>query len=220
MHSRFSNRDLQLRYIEEEQDEGSVTNIIRQMQCGDESGADQLWKKFADRLQTLVKTRLHPRHRQVSDEEDVVSVSLEELFRGLLRGHYNELSNRSDFWKLLVTVASRNVYDQVNRENRQKRGGDKVRNETALSGVNGNQRTSLLEQVESNGMQPDVQLMMTEHVTNLLESLNDHELRTIAVEKAAGSTNQEVANRLGISLRSVERRLAEIRKLWSSSGLL
>ncbi|MEZ6058763.1 MAG: ECF-type sigma factor [Planctomycetaceae bacterium] len=202
-------------------DEGSVTFNIRMMRKGDKSSADFLWARFSRRLELLVKTRLHPRHRHVSDEEDVVLESLTELFRGLLDGKYSELFDRNDFWRLLVTVASRNVIDHVNHEKRQKRGGGHVRNESALTGgKHGGSQMSLLEQVESDCPPPDMQLMITEHCTALLESLNNDELRTIAIEKAAGATNQEVADTLGISLRSVERRVAEIRELWSRHGLV
>ncbi len=198
-------------------DEGSVTNVIKAMRTGDGSGAELLYSRFAYRLKMLVKARLHPRHRQMSDEEDVVLVSLMELFRGLLDGQFTELGNRNDFWRLLVRVAHRNVIDQVHRERRQKRGGGRVNNEASLSGGDRNSaHTSLLEQVEEKRPGPDLQLMITERVTALLESLNDYELRRIALEKAAGATNQEVADSLGISLRSVERRLAEIRRLWTS----
>lgn len=195
--------------------EGSVTGAIRAMQTGDDKGADFLWSRFSTRLEELVRSRLHPTQRHVADEEDVVLESLTELFRGLLNGKFTEVSNRSEFWRLLVTVASRNVIDQVNRENRQKRGGGRVQNEAEIARSNGNHQGSFLDQVPSTLPTPEIQAMITERCTYLLESLSNNELRTIAVARAAGSTNQEVAENLGVSLRSVERRLAEIRNQWS-----
>lgn len=195
-------------------DEGSITRIIRRMQSGDEDGADVLWKRFYVRLKFLVKDRLRSRLRGLSDEEDVALESLSELFRGLLDGKYPSLHNREAFWRLLVTVATRNVIDEINRENRLKRGAGKVYHESAFDSADSG-KTALFERIASSTQAPDMQLMITERCTELLECLTDKNLQAIAVMKTAGSTNQEIADSLGFSLRSVERRLADIRTCWS-----
>ncbi|APZ92497.1 ECF-type sigma factor [Fuerstiella marisgermanici] len=195
-------------------DEGSITRIIRRMQSGDEDGADFLWKRFYARLKFLVKNRLRSQMRGVSDEEDVALESISELFRGLLDGKYPSLHNREAFWRLLVTVATRNVIDEINRENRLKRGAGKVYHESAFDSSEGS-RTALFERIASSTQAPDMQLMITERCTELLESLTDTNLQAIAVMKTAGSTNHEIAESLGLSLRSVERRLADIRQCWA-----
>ena len=46
------------------------------------------------------------------------------------------------------------------------------------------------------------------------ERLPDDELRQIALSKMEGCTNEEIGVRLGVSLATVERRLALIRKTW------
>jgi DNA-directed RNA polymerase specialized sigma24 family protein len=50
----------------------------------------------------------------------------------------------------------------------------------------------------------------------LLEQLGDDVLRSIAVWKMEGLTNQEIAARLGCAVPTVERRLRLIRKTWSA----
>lgn len=204
--------------IPDADDEGSVTIVIRKMKAGDERGADLLWQRFHDRIKTLVRSRLHPAHSQIADEEDVALESLAELFRGLLKGKFQDLSNRNDFWRLLVTVATRNVIDQVNREKTQKRGGGRVHNETAIRSETSVHSTQLFDRIPSTIPTPEAQSMITENVARLLESLKDGELQTIALMKAAGSNNQEVSDQMGISLRSVERRLREIRERWSAQA--
>lgn len=196
-------------------DEGSITRVIRRMQNGDQDGAAYLWQRFYLRLKYLVKDRLRSQLGSLSDEEDLALDSLSEMFKGLLDGKYPSLDNREEFWRLLVTVASRNVIDEINRENRLKRGGGKVFHESAFSSLH-DENAALFEQIASTVEAPDVQLMITERCTELLESLTDEGLQAIAIMKTAGSTNQEVADALGLSLRSVERRLAEIRQCWSN----
>ena len=196
-------------------DEGSVTRIIRKMQKGDSEGASLIWERFYPRLMQLVKIRLRQQRRVLADEEDVALQSFTELFRGLKRGQYPALENRDSLWRLLVTVAGRNVIDEVNRESRLKRGGGKVMLESSLST---DDSENFLDNLASSEASPEVHAMVTERCADLLESLEDPELQAIAVMKMSGLNNQEIANSLGKGNRTIERRLADIRSLWGSSG--
>ena len=53
-------------------------------------------------------------------------------------------------------------------------------------------------------------------VRMLLEQLDDELLRKVAIGKMEGYTNQEIARKLGIGLRGVERKLQIIRHKWES----
>jgi DNA-directed RNA polymerase specialized sigma24 family protein len=56
--------------------------------------------------------------------------------------------------------------------------------------------------------------MMVEERQRLLELLDDPDLEALAVAKMEGYTNEEIAERFGCSVRTVERRLRLIRKKW------
>ena len=200
---------------DDDDDEGSVTRIIRRMQKGDGDGAELLWERFYVRLKYLMKDRLRDRLHLVADEEDMALESLAEMFRGLLEGKYPSLDSRESFWRLLVTVSTRNVLDEINRANRQKRGSGRVYHESAFESSS-EHSTALFEQIASSTKAPDVQLMITERCTTMLESLTDKSLQAIAIMKTSGATNQEIADSLQIGLRSVERKLAEIRTCWTN----
>jgi DNA-directed RNA polymerase specialized sigma24 family protein len=49
--------------------------------------------------------------------------------------------------------------------------------------------------------------------------LPEGDLRDIAVAKLDGFTNDEIAERLGVQTRTVERKLRTIRELWSGDAL-
>jgi DNA-directed RNA polymerase specialized sigma24 family protein len=199
-------------------DEGSVTRVIRRMQSGEADGATLLWKRFYSKLRLLVRDRLYSRTRTLSDDEDVALDSLAELFQGLLQGQYPQLDSRESLWKLLVTVAWRNVMDEVTRERRLKRGGGRVITESGLGDAS-QEQSGMLSSVPGDTLAPDVKIMIAERCTEMLEALEDEQLQAIALLKTSGCTHQEVADRLGISLRSVERRIAEIRDCWSTGAL-
>jgi DNA-directed RNA polymerase specialized sigma24 family protein len=56
--------------------------------------------------------------------------------------------------------------------------------------------------------------MTAEASQRLLERLADPTLKALALAKTEGCTNEEIANRLGCSTRTIERRLRLIRKRW------
>ncbi len=58
---------------------------------------------------------------------------------------------------------------------------------------------------------------LTELYSELLGALSDDTLRRVATWKLEGYSNEEIAEKLGCSLRSVERKLALIRQQWIDS---
>ncbi len=56
----------------------------------------------------------------------------------------------------------------------------------------------------------------TDGVREMLEGLDDELLMQVAVGKLEGYTNQEIADQLGIALRSVVRKMQLIRKKWDT----
>jgi DNA-directed RNA polymerase specialized sigma24 family protein len=59
---------------------------------------------------------------------------------------------------------------------------------------------------------------MVEEYRRLLDGLGDPEVRAVAVAKLEGYSNAEIAIRLGVVERTVERRRGLIRQHWSESG--
>jgi DNA-directed RNA polymerase specialized sigma24 family protein len=61
--------------------------------------------------------------------------------------------------------------------------------------------------------------MVAEEFRLRLEGLKDDSLRQVALMRMEGYANEEIAARLDISLRSVERKLDAIRKRWKPEDL-
>jgi DNA-directed RNA polymerase specialized sigma24 family protein len=59
---------------------------------------------------------------------------------------------------------------------------------------------------------------VAEEFERLLAELGDEELRQIALAKMEGYTNQEIAGRMDLTLRTVERRLNLVRRLWKGDA--
>ena len=61
---------------------------------------------------------------------------------------------------------------------------------------------------------PEAAAQFTEDYERLLARLDDQTLRTIALRKLEGHTNEAIADELGTSPRTVDRKLNLIRKIW------
>ncbi len=198
---------------------GSVTQWLQDLKDGDESSAQLLWGRYFDRLTLLARKRIGNITRLATDGEDVALSAFRSLCTGVGDGRFADLADRESLWKLLVTIAVRKAQRAIRDEFRQKRGGGVTLGESALmsrddvaAGVHG------LEKVLGNEPTPEFAAQVAEEWHDLLNRLNDEELKTIAIWKMEGLTSKEIALRLGKALATVERRLKLIRTVWTESN--
>ena len=190
------------------QDE-SITHWIQNLKQGESAAASQLWERYFRRLVGLARLKLAALPRRSADEEDVALSAFKSLCLGAERGKFPELMNRENLWPLLVLLTARKACDFANYERRQKRGGGKVIGQADLSAQQGQS----LDDVLGREPTPEFAAMVEEEYQQLLNRLNV-EQRELALLKMEGYTNPEVAAKLGCSLRTVERRLELIRRIW------
>jgi DNA-directed RNA polymerase specialized sigma24 family protein len=189
----------------------SVSEWIGRLKAGDPAVARPLWERFFDGLVALAHARLRGAPCGGADGEDVALSAFASFCQGAREGRFPDLADRDDLWGLLVTIAARKAADLIARECRQKRGGGKVRGESALSAPEGG---GGLDGVEGHEPTPELAAEAADEFRRLLALLPDEECRQIAVCKLEGRTNAEIASLLGCALATVERRLRLIRRLW------
>ena len=108
-------------------------------------------------------------------------------------------------------------FDLAQHERRQKRGGGQVQGESAW--LDGNTEPGPgIEQVVGPEPTPEFAAQVAEEYQRRLDGLGDSQLRSIALWKMEGHSNDEIAARLGCVPRTVERRLQVIRSLWIQGG--
>ena len=193
-------------------DDGSITRWFDSLQAGDREAAQGLWQRFASRLIGLARARLQAAPRRAADEEDAVLSAFDSFCRGAELGRYPQVQDRSDLWNLLVAITVRKVSDQVHHEKRQKRGGGAVLCEADLA-RRGDEAGAFEDLI---GREPTPQLAaeMAEQCHRLLALLADDDLRSIALLKMEGYTNDEIAGKLDCVRSTVQRKLNLIRSRW------
>jgi DNA-directed RNA polymerase specialized sigma24 family protein len=193
--------------------EGSITIWLKSLKHGDEEAVEQIWNRYFGRLVRLARSKLAGSPKSMADEEDAALSAFDSFCRGAEQGRFSRLEDRDDLWQLLVMLTVRKAIDQQAYEGRAKRGG-------GAAGRFPRRGPSLrdLEHVLGNEPTPEIAAVVAEEFRRLLGLLADDELRSIALLKMEGYTNQEVAERLGCARRTVQRRLQLIKALWEQDA--
>ncbi len=186
---------------------GSVTHWIGRLKGGDLAAAQPLWERYFRQLVGLARQKLRGAPRRSADEEDAALSAFESICRGIEHDRFPQLQDRNDLWRLLVVITARKALALARHERRQKRGGGKVQRESEAG-------KEALAQVLGPEPSPEFAAQVSEEYGRLLGQLGDGELRSIALWKMEGYTNEEIAAKLGCVPRTIERKLRVIRGLW------
>jgi RNA polymerase sigma factor (sigma-70 family) len=192
----------------------SVTTWIRELKTGNPDAAQHLWERYFHRLVGLARTKLRSTSRRAADEEDVALSAFDSFCRGARAGRFPQLRDPNNLWPLLVVITARKASDRVQHNRRQKRGGGHVQGESAFRDLqSGSAVEAGIEQVVGPEPTPAFAAEVAEEYQRLLNQLGEDTLRTIAVMKLEGYTDKQVAEQLGCSVRTVERKLERIRAI-------
>ena len=183
------------------------------MRDGDSAAARKIWEKYHSQLVRLARQKLHAARRRVADEEDVVVDAFDSFYRGVCKGRFPKLDDRDDLWQVLVVITERKALNQWNRDRRQKRGGGMVRGDSVFAGHT--KVPAGLDDIADYAPTPEFAALASEEYRRLLNLLEDETLRTVAIAKMEGFTNGEIAAKLGVQSRTVERKLRSIREIWT-----
>ena len=191
----------------------SITEWFHALRENDQEATERLWDRLFDDLLAVAKRKLGDAPRRFADEEDVVVSVFDTLFRGAAEGRFADLADRQELWRLMVTITAQKAVDQVRHQCRQKRGGGEVRGDSVFSQARDDGVAGFDQFLDSQPTAPFLAILEDEH-RRLLELLRDETVRDVARLRLGGYTNAEVSDQLGMSLRSVERKLRLIRDTW------
>ena len=202
-------------------DHRSITRVLSQFQTDDgerrDRAAARVWREYFPRLLALARKQLDDRLRQRLEPEDIVQSAYKSFCMRQQQGQF-ELDGRDDLWRLLVHITLQKARNAAKRETRHRR--DARREQGANHGQNTDSRSPvwLFERLEGRDPTPDEAAAFSEEVQRRLDTLPDA-AREVALLKLQGHTNEEIASadHLDCAVRTVERKLAIIRKRWSEA---
>ncbi len=194
---------------------GSVSRWISQIRDGRDSAVTRMWKRFEARISMRASRRMTGLPTNLQDQEDLVQSTFFACVNAIRTPGTSanlHMTTRLDFWKHLSRVIKNAVIDLSRKIER--RGGDYY----GLSLDQQDNRTGSAVRelcVDYRERRPDEIVSSEDEVERLKRKLQT-DVQPVAREKLMGFTNQEIADRLGYSLRKVERSLNAIRVAWGS----
>ena len=188
----------------------SISEWLGRLKAGEVAVAQNLWNRYSEELLRVAKQRLGASPRGIGDEEDVALSVFGSIFRGVAEGRFENILNRDELWWLLLTITKRKSVDHIRRETAQKRHRhpDEPGTDPAIS-----PQIALNELVGSSPT-PDFVVAFEEQFLRLLHLIRKDQLREIAILRIEGYNVAEIAQKLAIGMRAVERKLQLIRKKW------
>lgn len=196
--------------------QGSITQWLDHIKQGNSLAAQSIWEAYFQRLVTLARHKLKNAPRRVADEEDLVVNAFNSFYCGVAAGRFPRLADRDDLWQILVMLTARKAANQIQHQNRKKRGGGLVRGESIFHGLNSDDLRGI-DQVVGTNPSPEFANHVIDQCGHLLQQLGDATLERIAIARLEGFTNAEIAEQLKVRVRTVERKLRIIREIWSGS---
>ena len=192
----------------------SISRLFEELKAGSPQAAEELWSVYFERLVTVARKQLGDAPKRVADEEDIALSVFQTLCVGAARGKFADHVRRDDLWHLLLHLTNHKLVNYVRRETRLKRGSGDVRGESVFLNQAADSDARGLDQIVRNEPTPSMLAALNEQHQRLLEMLANDTLRRIAISRMQGETNEEIADQLKLSVRSVERKLNLIRECW------
>lgn len=192
----------------------SVTDWIDSLKGGSPAAVGKIWHRFVERLVREADRRLRSLPRRAVDEEDIAQEAFEGFFRGVQAHRFSKLDDRNDLWQILIMLVDRRSTDQIRR----------------VLGHNGNKLKELggsvidlaADRTEAGGRGQDFQAPavtpasadeLVALIRRSFPKLDDEQLLQITLDRASNYSVAEIADRHGMTLRTVERKLELIRHI-------
>ncbi|MFY8058631.1 MAG: RNA polymerase sigma factor [Planctomycetaceae bacterium] len=90
------------------ENEASDRTLVARLREGDESAANELYRRYAGRLHGLADRQMSAGIRRTHEPDDIVQSAFRSLFRGVSAGSYDAPEGNS-LWSLLAVIAIHKV---------------------------------------------------------------------------------------------------------------
>ncbi len=180
----------------------------RQLEAGEESAATEIVDLYYDRLVRLARKRLAGMPPQVADDEGAVISALRSFFSAVQDGQFTRVGDEDDLWRILARITARKSVRQLRVHWKQSGEGGQV------------DRRRELAELFSTDPTPDEEAALVEQCEKCFNALQEETLLQITRMRLQGMGTREIADQLEIHVRSVQRKLNLIKKIWLEVGAI
>lgn len=182
---------------------GSITAWLDLLRQGNDLAAEKLWDYFSPNLQNQLAPSCQS--LKICDEEDIAITSFYRLVTAMQNGASYPVTDRKEFWRLLLTISKRAIGDWRKYDGAVCRGGraQTIPIDTGMQPVAANSRVQMRSEQELFGQ-----------FAEMAEKMDRPEFLQVIELKQRGMTNAEIATEIGMSLRTVQYIIRDIKDAW------
>jgi len=188
--------------LRSEPEDGDIPEFLARIQAGDEEAARELLTRYEAEVRLVVRRQLPRLLRSRFDSLDFLQSVWGSFFRRVRTGPA-EFEDSRHLVAFLARAAKNKVIDEYRRAASRKQ--DMHREEPLW--VEGNRPKDLASDIDSPS-----EVAQAREVFGRLRDLVPEDRRTVVELKAEGLSSKDIGQRLGISERTVQRVLEELRK--------
>ncbi len=184
----------------------SSTALIDRWRDGDQQAAGDLYRRYVERLSGIVTAQMSQRFRSRLDADDVVQSVCRSFFRRVSEGQF-QFDEDDDVWKLLVTISLNKLRNQIRRHSAAKRDAaqETQRRDNSLPDDFHLERLSATPS-------PVEAFIFSETIEKVSERLDEKHALLLQL-RLEGHSQQEIAEQLRTSDRTIRRMLESIRQV-------
>lgn len=184
------------------------TELVQRWLSGDESAATELYERYCQHLRRIISRHVAAKFQRHIDPDDIMQTAFRSYFRRTQRGEFR-FDSDAGVWTLLVKIALTKVRLRVRRFSAGKRDVSYEIHDDHAAGTD----HYLIDRISR---QPGYMesIVFQRLLEDVLEMLPD-ELRQVLRMRVEGYTQEEIAEEMGISDRTVRRYVCDIRDIIS-----
>jgi DNA-directed RNA polymerase specialized sigma24 family protein len=189
---------------------GSVSGWIAMIRQGKSEAMEPLVKRYFERLSKFADRRLRSGQNVSDAGEDVANLVIQNVTSAIQDGQYPALTDRNDLWLVLMIAAQRRVIDCKRNESFKEDHHTSIRNLTDLM------ESMNLDLDEYLGEEDDQQrgLELVDFWEEMIKKLPEEIMRTVASHKLQGLGNREIARKMIMTPKRIDRIVHKIRDRW------
>jgi DNA-directed RNA polymerase specialized sigma24 family protein len=173
----------------------------------DPAEIQQLWEHFFQRLVELIRKQSQSVSGSLANETGTLQDLLDSLNRAVECGRFPQLCDRNSLWRFLLIITALNVPDL------------KAQGKVTLRDAGWPGEESVFAEIVGQEPMPEFAAQLVKQSERLVRRLGNLKLRSIAVWKLQGYTDDQIAAEFGTTSRLVRSRLERIWAIWSEEAL-
>jgi RNA polymerase sigma factor (sigma-70 family) len=184
--------------------------MIHGLREGDQQACSEFWNRFGPMLEGVARQRLSERLQRRVGPDDVVQSACRTFFRRVSSGQF-ELPDSDALWRLMCAITLTKARRAARDHSRQKRS---MQSEQYLDDRSDDSERRPSE-LPGNLDAPFEAAAFSDQMNVLLQSLSPEECQVLDL-KLQNHTNDEIAEQMKCSERTVRRITQQIRSRWST----